>query len=76
MLELCRIKLLQYHTILNPVVPNHNKDARQALSGMLEVNKIILDFKLRQELLVLQCFFFFKVFFRENFYRMLRIHQK
>lgn len=37
MLELCRIKLLQYHAILNPAIPNNNKEARQALSGMLEV---------------------------------------
>lgn len=58
MLELCRIKLLQYHTILNPVVPNHNKDARQALSGMLEVNKIILDFKLRRAVGFTMLFFF------------------
>jgi len=37
LLELCRMKLLQYHSILNPVVPNHNKEARQALTGMLEL---------------------------------------
>ncbi|XP_025206692.1 TBC1 domain family member 5 [Melanaphis sacchari] len=37
LLELCRIKLLQYHSILNPVVPIHNKEARQALTGMLEL---------------------------------------
>ncbi|XP_025411517.1 uncharacterized protein LOC112684297 isoform X2 [Sipha flava] len=37
LLELCRVKLLQYHSILNPIVPNHNKEARQALSGILEL---------------------------------------
>ncbi|XP_050053217.1 TBC1 domain family member 5 [Aphis gossypii] len=37
LLELCRIKLLQYHSILNPVVPIQNKEARQALTGMLEL---------------------------------------
>ncbi|KAL5245250.1 hypothetical protein ACI65C_012660 [Semiaphis heraclei] len=37
LLELCRIKLLQYHSILDPAVPIHNKEARQALTGMLEL---------------------------------------
>ncbi|XP_050539099.1 TBC1 domain family member 5 isoform X2 [Daktulosphaira vitifoliae] len=37
LLELCKIKLLQYHSILNPVVSEHHKDARQALNGMLEL---------------------------------------
>eukprot|EP00102_Acyrthosiphon_pisum_P023279 XP_016660489.1 PREDICTED: TBC1 domain family member 5 isoform X1 [Acyrthosiphon pisum] len=37
LLELCRIKLTQYHSILDPAIPIHNKEARQALTGMLEL---------------------------------------
>ncbi|XP_050433362.1 TBC1 domain family member 5 [Adelges cooleyi] len=37
LVELCRVKLLQYHSILNPVVGDHHREARQALNGMLEL---------------------------------------
>ncbi|VVC25426.1 Rab-GTPase-TBC domain [Cinara cedri] len=37
LIDVCKNRILQYHSVLSNAVPTHNKEAMQALKGMLEL---------------------------------------